>query len=190
MPEISASGLSVADVTALIAAQVPGLLPTTFVGGGAYMTIDQLLTTYPAGAAYDGMYANISNLFNGTSTTGAGGVKEVLRCRRDISNGLYAWTIQREAYNNTAAAATGSLTLLPLITPPTLRLTGTLTGNLNVQPSSVNAYIGLRQRVIQNSTLGLFATTITGLIGSNITLLGNTVQDLEFTNTGWAKAST
>lgn len=182
-------GISATDAAALITSMVPGLLPTQFVSNGAYMTIAQLMTNFPAAATYDGMYANISNLFNGTDTTTAGGVREVLRCRRDVTNGIYAWTLQREAYNLAVASTGGTITTIPLVTPPTVRLTGSLLGNLTVTPSLTNAYIGLRQRIIQNSTLGIFATTITGLIGSNLTLLGNTVQDLEYTVSGWAKAS-
>lgn len=186
MGEYSASGLSQADVLALISANSA----LSFVQSGAPMLLSDLLTNYPAGPTYAGMYANVTNLFNGTSTSTAGGVREVLRCRQDITNGTYAWTVQREGYNTTASMTGGTLVAVPLITPPTIRLTGTLIGNITLSASATNAYVGLKQRFIQNSTLGLFVTTITGLIGSNITLLGNTVQDLEYTASGWAKAST
>lgn len=184
MAEGSVTGLSVADVLALISANTA----LSFVNNGQYQTLAQLLTNFPAGAAYNGLYANVSDLFHNGSP-GAGGVREVLRCRQDVTNGSYAWTVQREAYNAAMAPTAGTVNLTPLITPPTVRLTGTLLGNLTITPSTTNAYVGLRQRVIQNSTLGLFVTNITGLLGSNITLLGNTVQDLEYTINGWSKAS-
>lgn len=160
----------------------------SFVNSGQPVTLAQLMGSYPAGAAYNGLYANVSDLFHNGSP-GVGGVREVVRCRQDVTNGSYAWTLQRDAYNTTSAQTSGTLSLTPLITPPTVRLTGTLLGNLSVTPLATNAYVGLRQRVIQNSTLGLFTTTITGLLGSNIALAGNAVQDLEFTTAGWAKAS-
>lgn len=184
--EYSTSSLSPADVIALISANSA----LSFVASGAPMLVSDLLANYPAGAAYNGMYANVTNLFNGTSSATAGGVREVLRCRQDITNGVYAWTVQREGYNSASTMTGGTLVAMPLITPPTIRLTGTLIGNVTLSASATNAYVGLKQRFIQNSTLGLFVTTITGLIGSNITLLGNTVQDLEYTVSGWAKAST
>lgn len=188
MAEVGSSGLSVSEVTAMIAAQIAAQ-PTAFVASGAPMTIAQVLATYPAGAAYDGMYANVSNLYNGASTSAAGGVREVLRCRQDVTNGVYSWTPQREEYNASMSPTGGSVSLIPLVTPPTVRLAGTLLGNLTVTPSATNAFIGQQFTVIQNSTLGLFVTNITGLLGSNLTLLGNTVQRLEYASGGWMKAS-
>lgn len=186
MGEVTNPGLSQADVLSMIAANSA----LSFVNGGQPMTLDALLTNYPAGASYAGQYANVTNLFNGVSTTASGGVREVLRCRQDITNGLYSWTVQREGWNTSTAMTGGTLIAMPLITAPTVRLTGTLIGNITINASPTNAYVGQRFRIIQNSTLGLFVTTITGLLGSNLNLLGNTVQDLEYTIGGWAKAST
>lgn len=73
----------------------------------------------------------------------------------------------------------------PLVTAPTLRATGTLLGNLSFSMASTNAYIGQRQRIYMQGVLGIFAASITGLIGSNLTLLGNTYKDVEYGPTGW-----
>lgn len=206
---LGSSGVSLTQVTNLLNNATAGLqtatqvdtaiaaaiaaIPTpvlNFVAGGSYITLQQLYTNYPASATYDGMYANISNLYNGVSLSAAGGLKEVVRCRYDIANNTYSWTEQRPNWNVASASTGGTITLIPLVTPPTIRLTGTLLGNLTVTPSTTNAYVGQKFKVIQNSTLGLFATSLTGLIGSNITLLGNTVQEIEYMSNGWAKAST
>ncbi len=174
MAEVSTPGLSTQDVLALIASTSA----TSFVSTTP-MTINDLLTNYPAQASRAGQYARISNLFNGASAVAATGVDEIVRCRFDATQGVYRWVPQREAYNMTMPATSGTASLLPLITPPTIRFTGTLTGALTITPSAVNAYIGQRFTVIQNSVLGLFVTTITGLIGSNLTLLGGASPDLE-----------
>jgi hypothetical protein len=187
MAEVTVPGLSTEQVLALIAANAPA---TQFVANGAPMTIADLMANYPPSASVAGLYARVTNLYNNVSTSAAGGLDEILRCRFDATNNSYRWMPQRPDYNTVAAATGGTVTLTPLVTPPTVRLTGTLLGNLSITASTVNAYIGQRFNVIQNSTLGLFATTITGLIGSNITLLGNTVQLIEYTSGGWAKAST
>lgn len=210
---LGSSGVSLTTVTNLISSATTGLqsaaqvtsainaaiaaLPQpvlNFVGNGAYMTLADLHTNYPPSATYDGMYANINNFYNGVSMSAAGGIKEVARCRYDITNNQYRWMEQRPFYsiNSAVTGATGVTTtvnLMPLVTPPTVRLTGTLLGNLNVTPTATNAYIGQKFKVIQSSVLGLFTTTLTGLVGSNLTLLGNTTQDLEFTTAGWVKAS-
>lgn len=185
-------GLSEDAAKALIASAIAALPApaTNFVRSGTPMTIADLMTSYPAGSTYSGMYARVSNLYNGNTASSAGGIDEILRCRFDERNMIYRWMPQRPDYNTEVAATGNNLMLTPLVTPPTVRLTGTLLGNLAVTPVALNAYVGQKFRVIQNSTLGLFATTLTGLLGSNITLLGNTVQDLEYTIQGWSKAST
>lgn len=176
MPEISTTGLSTSDVLTLIAQNAT----TSFVGGTntTPTTVNDLLTTYPPSAAYLGKYARVTDLF--------GSVDDIMRCRFDGSN--YRWIPQRPNFNATMAATGGSMQILPLVTPPTFRLTGTLLGNLSITPSATNAYVGMQYRVIQNSTLGLFTTAITGLIGSNLTLAGNSTQILEYGPTGWFAA--
>ncbi len=187
MAEVT-SGISQDQVSQMIATALAGL-PTSFVGGGNAMTISDLMANFPASAAYRGLYARVNNLYNNVSTTAAGGVDDIVRCRFDVVNNTYRWVPQREAFNVAIAPTSGTTTLLPLVTPPTVRLTGTLLGNLTINPSATNAYVGQVFQVIQNSTLGLFVTTITGLLGSNVTLLGNTSQLFEFTSTGWVKGN-
>lgn len=164
-------------------------LPTSFIAGGSSMTISDLMTNFPAGATYAGKYARISNLYNNVSTTATGGVDDIVRCRFDATNSVYRWVPQREAFNVSITPTGGNTNLTPLVTPPTVRLAGTLVGNLTITPSTTNAYIGQVFSVIQNSTLGLFVTTVTGLLGSNLTLLGNTTQNFEFTSGGWVKGT-
>jgi len=170
-----ASGLSPADIAALIASSAP----TTFVGGAAAMTVAQLMANYPPAVGYQGMYARVSDLY--------GSVDDIMRCRFD--GVAYRWVPQRDTFNGSNAATTGTVTITPLITPPTLRLTGTLLGNMTIATNVTNAWIGMRQRVIQVGTIGLFTSTITGLLGSNLTLLGNTVKDIEYGASGWFASS-
>lgn len=187
MAELS-TGIGEEQVAAMIANALSSA-PTSFVASGASMTISDLMANFPAGASYAGRYARVSNLYNNTSMTAAGGVDDIVRCRFDATNNAYRWVPQREAFNVSIAPASGTTTLVPLVTPPTIRLTGTLLGNLTLTPSSTNAYVGQVFEVIQNSTLGLFTTSVTGLIGSNLTLLGNTTQQFEFTSSGWVKGT-
>lgn len=188
MVETSPASLTEAQIAAI----VQGLIPapsTSFVGNGLPMTVAELFTTYPADATRNGLYARVSNLYNGNSTSSIGGIDDIVRCRLDATNGAYRWVPQRDAYVVSQAPSTGSVTLMPLVTPPSLRLTGTLVGNLTISPSTLNAYVGQTFEIIQNSTLGLFVTTITGLLGSNLALLGNNTQQLIYTATGWNKAT-
>lgn len=188
MPETSQPGLTAEQVASI----VEGLLPaatTSFVANGQPMTIADLFTNYPADASRNGLYARVSNLYNANSVSSVGGIDDIVRCRLDATNGAYRWVPQRDAYVVSQAPSSGTVTLLPLVTPPSLRLTGALAGNMTITPSTANAYVGQTFEVIQNSTLGLFVTTVTGLIGSNLTLLGNTTQQLIYTATGWNKAT-
>jgi len=186
MSEMSGSG---PDVAALVAAALANQA-NSFVGGGAGMTIADLMTNFPAGAGYKNRYALVTNLFNGTSMSAAGGVEEVLRCRYDVANNQYRWLPQRTDASVSMAATgvlgqTVTINLIPLVTAPTIRFSGTLLGALNIFPDPTNAWSGLRWRTIQNSTLGVFVTTITGLIGSNLTLLGNTTRDIDYSGAAY-----
>lgn len=146
------------------------------------ITVATLLSTYPPSASNLGLYARVSDLW--------GSVDDILRCRYDGTN--YRWVPQRDTFVGTTAATTGTVPILPLITAPTLRITtGTLTGNLNITPSAVNAYIGQRARVIMPPaiTLGLYAVQITGLVGLNIPLLAGTAKDIEYASTGWFQST-
>lgn len=187
MAEIS-NGLNADQVTQMINTALASA-PTSFVANGTSMNISDLMANFPAGATYTGRYARVSNLYNNVSTASAGGVDDIVRCRFDATNNIYRWVPQREAFNVSITPTAGTTTLIPLVTPPTVRLAGTLLGNLTITPSATNAYVGQVFEVIQNSTLGLFLTTVTGLLGSNLTLLGNTTQQFEYTAQGWVKGT-
>lgn len=183
MGEVSSPpGLSQTEILNLIAANSA----LSFVQTAA-MTVTQLLANFPAGPAYAGMYARVTDLYN--NGVAGQGIDEVLRCRYNVTNGEYRWQPQRESFNVPVASGGGSISLIPLVTPPSIRLSGTLTVGLTITPQAGNAYIGQKFRIIQNSTLGVFVTQITGLLGSNITLLGGGISDLEYTSGGWVKAA-
>lgn len=148
---------------------------TTFVNGGSATTVANLIANFPPSAPYNGLYARVTDLY--------GSVDDIMRCRWDGTN--YRWVPQREAFSGTTAATSGAVSITPLVTPPTLRATGTLLGNVTFSAVTTNAYIGQRQRIYMQGVLGLFTATITGLIGSNLTLLGNTYKDIEYGPTGW-----
>lgn len=180
MADGQSSGLSPSDVNALIAFAIAGL-PTAYVGGTdvAPTTVASLLSTYPPSVTYLGKYARVTDLY--------GTVDDIMRCRFDGTN--YRWVPQRTEMAGNNTTTTGTVTVTPLVTPPTLRLTGNLLGNITITPASTNAYLGQRFRVIMVGTLGLFTSTITGLIGSNLTLLGNGTHDIEFGSTGWFQST-
>lgn len=154
----------------------------SYVNNGGAQTVAQLLANYPANSTNAGKYAVVSDLYNmGT----ANGITEIMRCRFDAVNNAYRWVPQRQEFARDMSSTGGTVTLSPLISPPTLRLMGALVNNMTVTPSATNAWVGMRFRVVQNSVLGLFVTSVTGLIGSNLTLLGNAVRDLEYGPSGW-----
>lgn len=152
---------------------------TSFVQGAQTMTVADLMANYPAGSGLVGMYARVTDLY--------GSVDDIMRCRFDGVN--YRWVPQRESYNGTNAATSGSVTITPLVSPPTLRFVSTLLGNITTNMSVTNAYIGQRQRIISNGALGLFGFTVAGLVGSNVSLLTGGVKDFEYGPTGWFLAS-
>lgn len=160
----------------------PNVSVTSYVAGGSSLTIAQLLASYPPSVSTVGLYARVSNLY--------GSVDDIMRCRFDGTN--YNWVPQRDSFAGNATTSSGTITLIPLTTPPTLRLTtSTLTANVTVTPSALNAYAGQRFRVIVNPAinLGLYTAAITGLLGTNITLLAGSMKDIEFGAGGWFQSS-
>ena len=81
------------------------------------MTVDDLLATYPAGAAYRGKYARISDY--------GGFVDRVVRCDYDAGLGLYFWNPTQAEYGRTIPVV-GNMTLFALKSPPTVNLTGSI----------------------------------------------------------------
>jgi hypothetical protein len=175
MAEI-AGGLGVQQVLDIISANSNA----SFVGGTATTptTVANLITNFPPYATYMGQYARVSDLY--------GSVDDIMRCRFD--GVAYRWIPQRPSFSGVAANTGGTVPIVPLVTPPTLRLTGTLLGSMSVVPSSVNAYVGQQQRVIMEGTLGLFTASITGLVGSNLSLLGGGSKLIEYSANGWFAA--
>lgn len=175
MAEIQ-GGLTDQQVRDLIAANAS----TSFVGGTATAptTVANLIASFPPSPTYMGQYARVSDLY--------GAVDDIMRCRFD--GVAYRWIPQRPSFSATSVATSGTVSIVPLVTAPTLRLTATLLGNMSVVPSSTNAFVGQQQRVIMDGVLGLFTTTITGLIGSNLSLLGGGAKLIEYGPTGWFSA--
>lgn len=172
MAEIS-SGLTIDQVMQMITTNAA----TAFVGGTAQnpTTVANLISNFPPSATYLGQYARVSDLF--------GAVDDIMRCRFDGT--AYRWVPQRPNFTAVNAATGGNISILPLVTAPTLRLTGGLLSNMTITPSSTNAFVGQKQTVIQEGPLNLLTSTITGLLGSNLTLLGNTARVIEYGPTGW-----
>lgn len=170
---VTSSGLTQDQVMTLIAANAA----TSFVGGTNTVptTVAALHSNFPPGASFLGQYARVSDLF--------GSVDDIMRCRFDGT--AYRWIPQRPNFTGVNTATTGSITVMPLVTPPTLRLTAALLGNMTISASSTNAFVGQKQTIIQEGVLGLFTSTITGLLGSNLTLLGNSARVIEYGPTGW-----
>lgn len=147
---------------------------TQFVSS-APMTVAQLIANYPPSATTLGSYARVTDLY--------GAVDDIMRCRWD--GVAYRWVPQRPSFSAVNTATGGTINIIPLVTAPTLRMSSTLLSNMTFVPSTTNAFVGQQQRIIQEGSLGLFVSTITGLIGSNVSLLGNTTKILEYGPTGW-----
>lgn len=148
----------------------------------APMTTAALLADYPASAATVGKYARVTDLY--------GSVDEVMRCRYD--GVAYRWVPQRDNYNVAMSAQGGGVPLVPLVTAPTVRITSSaLTSNMTITPSTANAYVGQEYEIVMPTVinLGLFTTQISGLLGSNLTLLAGQVRRIQYSPTGWFQAS-
>jgi len=168
-------GVTVEQVVALIAERAAA----TLVVPGT-LSLDDLLANYPASADMTGKYARVSNLFGNTD--------EVLRCRYD--GVAYRWVPQRQEGNMTLNAPSGTTIVRPLYSPPTVRVTGTITGTASIQPATANAWIGQRLRVIMAGALGLGAgLSITDVTGGAVPLIAGGVKDIEYGPTGWFLAA-
>jgi hypothetical protein len=168
------NGIGPEQVMQMIAANAA----TSFVGGTntSPTTVSALHTNFPPSVTYLGQYARVSDLF--------GSVDDIMRCRWD--GVAYRWVPQRPNFTGVRTETGGNIPILPLITPPTLRLTGNLISNMTITPSSTNAFVGQKQTIIQEGTFTIITSTITGLIGSNLTLLGGgTARVIEYGPTGW-----
>lgn len=153
---------------------------TAFVANGAYMPVNTLLSTYPAGPAYMGQYARVNDLW--------GSVRTVMTCEYDGS--LYYWRPQRTDYATRNSSTSGSVSLVPLLTSPQLTLNGTLLGAMTITPSITNAWPGAQFEIINNGVLGLFGINIAGLLGGTLPLLAGGRRVLTAVNNGGTMAWT
>lgn len=180
MPEISTTGLSTADVLALISANAP-TAATSFVANGAPMLIADLLANYPAGASNLFKYARVTDLW--------GTARSVMICEQDSSG--YYWRPQRTDYAPAPVSMTGgNMTLTPLVTAPVINLTGTLSSAITLTPSNTNVWPGATFTVSSNSVLGIFGISISGLTGGGtVPLVSGGIRTITyFSGTGWKAA--
>lgn len=150
-------------------AQTPAFVSSTS------MTVAQLLANFPATASLLGKYARVTDLY--------GSADEVMRC---CSNGsVHYWRPQRTDYAQAMGQDRGTVSLLPLFTPPQIRMTAALGGALTITPSTVNAWPGCTFDVTMTGLLGIFSATITGLVGASIPLLTGATKRLVYDGSGF-----
>lgn len=151
-------------------------LTANFVNSGAIQTVAEALANFPAGVAYVGKYARVSDLW--------GSVDEVMRCSYDGNN--YYWRPQRTDYAVSNATTSGTMTLTPLTSAPQIFLTATLLGNLDLALSTTNVWPGCQFMVVAPSSLGIFTLRFTGLVGGAVSgLLGGSTKLATYTAAGW-----
>lgn len=179
MGEVS-NGISPDQMAQAIAGAVAGL--PQYIAGGAFQPVADLLSLFPAGSTYLGKLARVSDLWGTTRTT--------MICEQDASG--YYWRPQRTDYASPPIAMpSGAMTLIPLVTAPVINLTGTLTGNVSLTPSTVNVWPGASFTVSSNSVIGaLLGININGLVGGGtVPLLSGGIRTITyFSGSGW-KAS-
>lgn len=177
MAEIS-GGLTQDQVLSLIASAPSAV---AFVNGGNEMSVASLLSTFPAGSAYQFKYARVNDLW--------GSVRTIMICEQDASG--YYWRPQRTDYAPTPVSMTGgSMTLTPLVTAPVINLTGTLSSAITLTPANTNVWPGATFTVSSNSVLGVFGISISGLTGGGtVPLLSGGIRTITyFSGTGWKAA--
>jgi hypothetical protein len=167
---------SAAQVAAAVQAGSAFLAGFTPQSPGTIFGASGLFATNPASSSVVGRLAVVTDLW--------GSVNEVMRC--GFSNGVYYWRPQRTDYGATTTSTGGSMTLTPLVTAPTLFMTGTLLSNLTITPSTANVWQGARFEIANGTSLGLFGITIGGLIGGlTKTLLAAGRQTLVYEGAAW-----
>jgi hypothetical protein len=152
-----------------------------FVNGGNEMSVASLLSTFPAGSAYQFKYARVNDLW--------GSVRTIMICEQDASG--YYWRPQRTDYAPAPVSMTGgSMTLTPLVTAPVINLTGTLSSAITLTPANTNVWPGATFTVSSNSVLGVFGISISGLTGGGtVPLLSGGIRTITyFSGTGWKAA--
>lgn len=155
---IQPTPLSIGDFSTAIAMGSPGGLPVP-------------------GPEYVGKYARCTDLF--------GDKTDLVLCSAYGAN--YFWQPVRPMWPNTSVvSADQNMTLIPLRTPSVMKLTGTLTGNRIITPSTVNAWPGCQFEIKMDGTLGLFGLTIGSLaLGATVSLLLGGSRRLIFNGTAY-----
>lgn len=128
-----------------------------------------------------GKYAQTTNLY-GTK------VDRVL-CTGYLMAGVmrYYWEPLRPVSPNVVPIlADQNLTLVPLLSPTVVRLTGGMTGNRTVTASKLGAFPGLTYDIRMDGALSLYTLTLAGLaLGSVLTLVMNQSRRLVFDGTDY-----
>lgn len=140
------------------------------------MTVAALLAGFPAGATYLGKYARVNDLY--------GSADEVMRCSKTGAS-TYYWRPQRSDYAQNSAQTGGAMSLIPLVTPPQLKLTATLASSMTITPSATNAWPGCCFDVTMAGVLGIFGITIAGLIGVSVPLLSGATKRIIYDGSGY-----
>lgn len=131
-------------------------------------TVASLISTQPCAASLLGQYGVVSDLFSS-----AGGTNESMRCGK--TGTFFYWQPVRANYAATSTATGGTVTLTPLVTSPTLLMSGTLTSALTISLSTTNAYCGEEFNISTTGiALNLFGITLSGLLGGLTKTLGLT----------------
>lgn len=155
-------------------------VPTTnFIAGftsSAPGTVASLMSSAPCNVSRVGSYAVVSDLYSAVTNSNT---NEVLRCGQ--SGSLYYWRPQRTDYSATVPFTSGAMTLNPLMTPPVLYLTGTMTGNATITPSTTYAYPGQQFAITHTGTLGLFSVQIGGLLGGALSIVTGGTRIITYT---------
>jgi len=148
---------------------------TDFVNNGVAQSVSSLITNFPASNTYVGKYAKVNDLW--------GSVDEIMRCSYDGSS--YYWRPQRTDYSVSTNQTSGTMNLVPLVSAPTIIMTTTLLGGLDLVPMTTNVWPGCTFTV-KTSGLGIFALRFTGLVGGiTKTLLGGSDYTVTYTAAGW-----
>lgn len=80
-----------------------------------------------------------------------------------FKSGSSAYWRPTNAYSKPVTVTGGTFTIMPLVTPSSIFMTGTLTANLLVSISTTRAWPGQEQFIGYDGTLGLFGIQIAGL---------------------------
>ncbi len=151
-----------------IVSGLSGPQPSQFVQEDA-MTVAQLHSLYPPTMANQYKYARVSDLFSEAGSQYMGGIV--------LNETGAGWTPVRPfRVNNVTFNGNQALTFTPLLTPPVIELTGTLSANRTYSLSTLYAVNGSNFIIKNSMTLGLFGINLSGLTNLLGLLSGSTTQ--------------